>query len=151
METMTSGYQGKLIGTVQEPPQPAPAPKTLFIFHEQHAQVIFRQGKHIFRDGITLNDYYGPDTCIDGAIKEAKDSCVQCGVTETSDMIIEVHLITEAVKKFKTGKKQYFHPEEDEYDTVGFSEMISRELVWSSKEGRLKERRQLKLNDGRSL
>jgi hypothetical protein len=136
---MTSGYQGKIIGTVVEEEKPRPKPVQLYVFHEQSAQIMYRHGTKILEKDSTFTDYYGEGTCVPTAIEEAEDRCRVYSITPESTLVVEVHLITEETTKKKTGKTQYFHPDVDEYEQVGCTQEIKEEIVWTSKKGLLKE------------
>lgn len=130
--TMTAGYQGKIMGTDSIVIQQAKTEER-FIFHENEAQILYKHGGELLKEGTTFCDYYGEGTCRHEAIKTAKEHAAEYSVTKESSLVIEVELRILKVVKKKTGRKQYFHPDEDEYEQVGFSEVIGRMTIWSSK------------------
>lgn len=133
---MTSGYQGRMVRRLEpDPPKPPPEPEEIFLFEEYTAQLVYVHGGEDLHEGATYNDFYGEMKCIPAAIQEARTHCEHFKITPESSLLLEVRLLVHQVKKRKTGKKQYFHPEQDEYEAIPYSAELSKtEVVWSSKE-----------------
>jgi len=56
--------------------------------------VFFYHGGHMLKEGPTFTDWYGPMTCIKGAIEEAERLCAYYQVTPDSSLLVEVKHLT---------------------------------------------------------
>jgi hypothetical protein len=63
---------GTLVEIQDVTPPPPPTPVLDYIFEDTDARVEVLAGGHIVKDGPTINNFYGKDTCVAGAIEEAK-------------------------------------------------------------------------------
>lgn len=131
---MTAGFQGKL---VDETTETKPAKETkLYILENNDATVYMLINDIHVKDWERYNDYYGYMTCIKNAIKGAKKIVKRYSLKLDSD---EVEIIVKhrrcKTKNKKTGRKQYFNKDQDEYEQVGYEYDETTEIVWSSKDG----------------
>lgn len=131
---MTAGFQGRIIEEMEETTQPEK--KMFYVFVEYVADVEMHYKGHHIRGFSTMNDYYGEFTCIKNAIEEALEHAKEYGIDKDSEASIQVLLRKEHLKKQKTGKKQYFHPEEDEYEQVEWRSQLHKEerTIWTTRD-----------------
>lgn len=134
---MTAGYQGTIVGETERT-KPVEVVEILYVFHENEAIVRYIHGGHVLKEGSTYNDYYGELTCLKAAIESARHAMKCFNITPESELRVEVVLKVERSYRKKTGRKQYFRPDEDEYEIVhgiGMSvDTISETVMWTSKE-----------------
>ncbi len=123
-------YQGKFLEETKE--ETKPLVETFYLFEENEAQIEYSCNGIELKDGSSFHDMFGELTCVDNAIKDAKELVKHFKLRKESDLVISVKLTKHKVKKKKTGKKCFYDKKQDEYESVGYPERISEETVWSS-------------------
>lgn len=132
---------GRLVAVQVIPPPPAPPPETDYIFEEITARVeLRRQGKRLNSLG-TFNDFYGLETSVSEAIKEAMAWCANNAVGPNSELEVVVLRIA-AQRRFRLDaeKSDNFYDRRfksfqnlDRGDTLGVPEP-EETLAWTSRE-----------------
>ena len=122
------GYPGKLIEVKPEVVEVKTRQEKFYYFEVNEAQIQFVHGGHILHYGATFNDFYGEDTCIEGAVEESKGLCKLYSIDENSSLAIIIVYHKALAKK----KKNEHCTVLDVYDSVS-SETKEMKVVWQSK------------------
>ena len=108
---MTADFQGRIIEEMEEVVEPKT--ETFYVFVEYVADMEMYYKGHLIKTFCTMNDYYGEFKCIENAIKEALEYAECYRIVKDSEAEMRVLLRKVHTKKQKTGKKQYFNPEDN--------------------------------------
>ena len=130
-------YEGELIGTEDPVPAPQPKPAMVYVFHEQRSRVYYYYKGILIMKGSAWCNGSAKNQCIQSGIEAAQQACTQYQVNKESEMVIEVHLFTCEVRKTKCRPEPWDRPGTIRYEQVGHNKKIKREIVWTSREGRL--------------
>lgn len=117
---------------------PPPVKRELdYIFKEQSAQVVARVNGIDIKEFATFNDYYGKGTCVESAIKEAKE--LQGAFGNAPDLEFVVVLKTELVRMRPVGQQNEYAKEYFDFAALDWGcrrdlPEDTEEVVWSSKQ-----------------
>jgi len=137
-------YNGELIRVEKEKPVPAPEPETLYIFHEQTTQPRCFYNGMLIKEGSVFCDVMKKGQCIENGIREAERICDHYKVTKDSELVVELHLVVSEEKRRLLPREPHQRPGEDRYQCVQHPVQVKREIIWTSREGRLPTPREVK-------
>lgn len=130
-----AGYEGKIVGTEERKTTVEVDGKiidtkeeTLYVFRNNVAEVFLMYEDIVLKKYGCFNDFYGEMTCVATAIKDAQEHAQ----TYKLPLYLTVTHSTSLIKKRKTGKKNYWRKDEDEYEPAGDSFGEQSEVVWKS-------------------
>ena len=125
---------GTLVEVQDVTPPPPPEPVLDYIFEDTEARIDVLANGHRIREGSTLNNFYGKDTCVETAIKEAKEAAAHYG----DGVEVRVVKVTSRVRMRPARKENFYAPEFAEFEPLergsrwNLPEPVE-EVVWSSK------------------
>lgn len=129
---------GKLIRIETIPPEPQ-EPIVDYIFEEISAKIELRASWGKIDDITCLNDFYGLESSIQTAIKEAKEYCSERHITKDSELEVVVIKEVEQFRKRPTGKLEFWNKEYmdfehlDGYKSTHDLPEKTETIIWSSK------------------
>ncbi len=130
-------HAGTLIAIEEVKPPPPPISRE-YIFQEVEARIELRLKDEVIKRIGDLNDFYGLETSIKTAIKEAKEYAVDRELGENSDLEVIVISITRQYRAKPTWQENIFTKGYTEFEhlmthsTRGLPSPDER-VVWSSK------------------
>lgn len=110
-----------------------------YIFEDTSATWELRINGKLVQDFSTINNFYGQDTCVPEAIKEAKILVKKLGETDAEVVVVK---ITERVRMRPSRDEHFYDPAFREFKSLDHGCRWNlpdekREDVWSSKRGDL--------------
>jgi hypothetical protein len=125
---------GKIV-RIEEIPQP-----TLidYIIEEGTARCELRMKDKLLKNLGEYNDFYGQDTCKDGAIKDMIEYCEELGITKDSELEVVVVYVVEQSRMRPNGRKNFCEDEYADFSAIEWGNKIGvaddvETVIWSSK------------------